>query len=55
MTTIKDDYGKEYEVSDLKALKVILKNTTLKTEEGTEVYMKKMDIGFVLLKIFMII
>ena len=55
MTTIKDDYGKEYEVSDLKAFKSHLEKYHAKNGRGDEVYMKKMDIGFVLLKIFMII
>ena len=55
MTIIKDDYGKDYKVSDLQAFKNIQKSIILVMGKVMEAYMKRTDIGFESLKIFIII
>ena len=45
MITIKDDFGKNYVIKDLKKFKNIFWISIPKTERETIVFMKKMDTG----------
>ena len=54
MTIVKDDYGKDYEVSDLIAFKNHIEKYSPTMGKAMVAYMKRMDIGFELLKIFII-
>ena len=54
MITIKDDYGKEYNVTDLKRFKKHLLDYHSKNEKETIVYTRKMVTGSGLLSRFMI-